>query len=504
MRQIRIGKTRVGTGQPCFIIAEAGSNHDGSLQKAFALIDAAAAAGADAVKFQLFRADRLYAPTAGRSDYLKRSQSIFEIIRSMELSLAWLGKLKERCRRKKIAFMASVFDEESADAMNPFVRAHKIASYELTHEPLVRHVARFGKPVLLSTGACDLKDIRSALRAIRAEGNRNVLLFQCTARYPASPASLNLRTIPAMAKAFGVPVGLSDHSADPFTAPIAAVVLGAAAIEKHFTLSRKGKGPDHKFSIEPDELTALVRRVRETEAALGDGAKRVHAGERELHGFARRSIFTSRPVCAGEIFTDANLTVLRNGKLKPGLSPSHFEWLVGKKCGHDLGAYVGVQKRDVRPGVPVAPIRLRPAVRSDEKMLWLLRQDPSVVRNSLTGRAIPWADHRRWFSRMLRNGAGIQWIVEDSAQNRVGQVRLAFEPRNSATIHVGIDRRHRGKGYGLSAISAAVHRAASEHGIRRIIATILSSNRASKAAFRRAGFSFKSSKGGVETWQWRN
>jgi sialic acid synthase SpsE/RimJ/RimL family protein N-acetyltransferase len=504
MKSIRIGNRKIGPGEKCFIIAEAGSNHDGSLQKAYALIDAAADAGADAVKFQLFRADRLYAPTAGRSDYLKRSQSIFEIIRSMELSGAWLRKLKARCGKKKILFLASVFDEQSADTMDSFVAAHKIASYELTHAPLVRHVARLGKPVLLSTGACSPADIRAALGIIRAAGNRNVLLFQCTARYPAPPASLNLKTIPALAKALGVPVGLSDHSADPFTAPIAAVALGAVAIEKHLTLSRKGKGPDHRFSIEPDELTALVRRIRETEAALGDGVKTIHPEERELHRFARRSIFTSRRVRKGELFSAENLVVLRNGKLKPGLPPKNLESLLGKRCRHALSAYTGVKTSHVQAGKPVAPIRLRPAARSDEKMLWILRQDPEVVRYSLTGRPVSWSEHRRWFSRLMRSSNGVQWIVEDARRNAIGQVRIAFEGRRSATIHVGIDRRHRGKGYGLSAIAAAAHRAVDEWGVGQIKAWILSRNRASRETFRKAGFQLQSSDGKVETWLWRN
>jgi len=502
MKPIRIQNRRVGPGCPCFIVAEAGSNHDGSLKKAFALIDAAAKAGADAVKFQLFRADRLYAPTAGRSDYLKRSQSIFEIIRSMELPPAWIAKIKARCRKQKIIFLASVFDEESADAMDRFVAAHKIASYELTHAPLIRHVARLGKPILLSTGACAPSDIRSALRTIRAAANPPVILFQCTARYPASPGSLDLGAIPAMAKAFGVPVGFSDHSADPFTAPLAAVALGAVAIEKHFTLSRKGRGPDHRFSIEPDELAALVRRVRETEAALGDGVKKIRAEERELHRFARRSIFTVRRIRAGEIFSPENLTVLRNGKLKPGLAPSAWDAVLGRRSRRDLPAYAGLRQGDVAPGKPVEPIRLRTAGATDARTLWNWRRDPEVIRNSLAPRRIPWAEHRVWFQKLLRSPIRRQWIVENAEGRPIGQVRVDLEGRDEASIHVGIDRRHRGKGYGQSAISAAVHCASGEWDLKKVRAHILKFNRASTGSFRRAGFRRKSAAGAVEIWEW--
>ncbi len=502
MKAIRIGNRLVGSGKRCFVIAEAGSNHDGSLKKAFALIDAAAKAGADAIKFQLFRADRLYPPTAGRSDYLGDKKSIFDIIKSMELSPEWLGRLKARCGKRNILLLASVFDEESADAMNPFVPTHKIASYELTHTPLVRHVARLGKPILLSTGACKKGEIASALRTIRAAGNPGVILFQCTAKYPAPPASLNLKTIPAMAEAFGVPVGLSDHSADPFTAPIAAVSLGAAAIEKHFTLSRKGKGPDHRFSIEPRELKELIRRIRAVESALGDGVKKVHPVERELYRFARRSIFTSRSIRAGEIFSSENLVVLRNGKLKPGLPPKMFTGLLGKRCGSDLSAYTGVQKHHIQPGKPVEPIQLRAAGAKDARTLWTWRRDSDVIRNSLAPRRIPWTEHRLWFRRLLKSPLCRQWIIENAKRRPVGQVRVDLEARDEASIHVGIDKRHRGKGYGQSAIAAAVHCAAGEWGLRKVKAHILKFNRASTGSFRKAGFRFRSSTGEVETWEW--
>ena len=502
MKAIRIGKKWIGPGERCFVIAEAGSNHDGSLTKALALIDAAAAAGADAVKFQLFRADRLYPPTAGRSDYLKVKRSIFEIIQAMELSSAWLGRLKARCRKRNVVFLASAFDEGSADAINVFVEAHKIASYELTHTPLVRHVARLGKPILLSTGACKKGEIAFALRTIRAAGNPGIILFQCTAKYPAPPSSLNLKTIPAMAEAFGVPVGLSDHSADPFTAPIAAVSLGATAIEKHFTLSRKGKGPDHRFSIEPHELKELVRRIRAAESALGDGVKKVHPVERELYRFARRSVFTSRPVSAGEIFSDTNLVVLRNGKLKPGVPPKDFEELLGKRCRRDLPAYTGVQRIHLQAGKTVIPIRLRTAGARDARTLWKWRRDPAVIRNSLAPKRIPWREHRVWFRRLLKSPSRRQWIVETAKRTPVGQVRMDREAGDEASIHIGIDKRHRGKGYGQSAIAAAVHCAAGEWGLRKVKAHILKFNRASTVSFRKAGFKYRSSTGEVETWEW--
>ena len=346
MTPIRIGTKPVGDSAPCFIVAEAGSNHNGSLAQAVRLIEVAADSQADAVKFQLFRADRLYPKTAGQSDYLKVNRSIYDIIAEMELPYEWLADLAEVCRKKGLVFLASAFDEESVDRLDPFVPAFKIASYEMTHLPLVRHIARKGKPVIIATGTATLEEVRETVEAFEETGNRQLMLMQCTAAYPAPLDALNVRAIRTLKESFGVPAGLSDHSEDPVIGPLAAVALGANLIEKHFTLSRQLPGPDHGFAIEPDQLARMVRAIREAERALGSGKKEVQPVERELRSFARRQIVALRDIRAGEKLTKENAAILRRGKLPAGLEPKHYETILGKVAQRTIAGGSAILEND--------------------------------------------------------------------------------------------------------------------------------------------------------------
>ena len=341
-----IGGRKVGDGKPCFIIAEAGSNHNGSLEQAKCLIDVAASAGADAVKFQLFRARKLYPKTAGLSDYLALPQPIYEIIKDLELPQEWLPMLASCCREKNVVFLVSAFDEESIDAVAPYVEAFKVASYEMTHFPLIRHAAAKQKPVIISTGTADLAEVRETVEAFRQTGNEQLALMQCTAAYPAPLESLNIRAVTTLKSAFDVPVGLSDHSRDPVVGPLAAVAVGANLIEKHFTLGNELPGPDHRFALEPAELRLMIRRMREAEQALGSGDKKVHPVESELRQFARRSIFAVRDIAAGETFTTENIAVLRCGNLPPGLAPKYLPDVLGKRSQRDIRAENAIKQGD--------------------------------------------------------------------------------------------------------------------------------------------------------------
>ena len=346
VRTVSVGSKKLGDGYPCFIIAEAGSNHNGSLEQAKLLIDAAASAGADAVKFQLFRASKLYPRAAGQSDYLKDARSIYDIIREMEMPYDWLPELAAHCQKKMVLFMASAFDEESVDRLDPFVSVHKVASYEMTHRPLLRAVAQKGKPVILSTATADLAEVLEAVEVFLDLGNRDLMLMQCTAAYPAPLESLNVRAISTMREAFGLPVGLSDHSRDPLVGPLAAVAVGAHLIEKHVTLNNSLQGPDHRFALEPQELRIMIRKIRETEQALGNGEKRPHSVETELRDFARRSIFTTKDVAAGEELTADNISVLRCGKLPSGLQPKEYPSLLGRRAARLIPAESAIQPND--------------------------------------------------------------------------------------------------------------------------------------------------------------
>jgi len=348
MQQIRIADRTIGKGQPVYVIAEAGSNHNGSFAQAERLVDVALEAGADAVKFQSFKASKLYPRSAGESDYLKVSKPIYDIIQEMEMPDAWVPRLAQYCRARGIEFLSSPFDEQSADLLNPYVSAFKVASYEMTHAPLVRHIARFGKPMIVSTGTATLDEVRAAVDMIQAEGNQNIVLMQCTASYPTPPEAVNALAIRTLQEATGLLVGLSDHSRDPVTAPVVATALGACVIEKHFTLSNQLPGPDHAFALEPSELAQLVRSVRTAEQMLGHGRKEMLPVEAELHAFARRSIFATCFIRAGETLTRDNIAVLRCGKLGKGLAPEQFDSILGRVVARDLQADSPVRLTDLR------------------------------------------------------------------------------------------------------------------------------------------------------------
>jgi N-acetylneuraminate synthase len=344
----KIGDFTIGDENPCFIIAEAGSNHNGSMEQAKRLIDVAVAANCDAVKFQLFRASKLYPKEAGKSDYLNTDESIYDIINSMEMPYDWLPQLAEYCQQQGVMFLSSVFDEESTDILDPYVPAYKIASYEMTHLPLVRHIAQKGKPVIMSTGTANLEEVDVSVNEVFSTGNKELALMQCTASYPAPVESLNLKTIVTMKDVFGIPVGLSDHSREPLIGPMGAAALGANLLEKHFTLSNQLPGPDHAFAVEPDELILMVRRVREVEQSLGTGIKTMHGVEAELHDFARRFIFCTAPIASGEALTPENIGVLRKGKLAAGLAPKDWYSTLGKHAARDLEAGQPLTAADVR------------------------------------------------------------------------------------------------------------------------------------------------------------
>ena len=335
-RQIQIGGRTIGDESPCFIVAEAGSNHNGNLDHALAIIDAAKQSQADAVKFQNFRAEKLYPRYAGTSDYLPVRKPIYDVMKTMEMPPEWIPVLADYCKARDLIFFSAPFDEESADILEPYVPVYKIASYEITHAPLIRHVARKKKPIIISTGTADLAEVRQAVEWCHAEGNHQIALLQCTAAYPAPLNTLNVRALVTMREAFEVPTGISDHSRDPLVGPMCAVALGANIIEKHFTLSNRLPGPDHAYAVEPAEFNAMVEAVRHIEQALGDGIKATQDVERELHRFARRFIYATRAIGQGEKLTAENIAVLRSGKLTTGLAPKHWDLVRGRTASRNI------------------------------------------------------------------------------------------------------------------------------------------------------------------------
>jgi pseudaminic acid synthase len=340
VKTVRIGDREVGKGAPVYIIAEAGSNHDRNLDQARRLIDVAAEAGADAVKFQTFLADRIVAETTTRARYLDdilpAGKTMSDLFRELELPREWHATLFEHATAAGIDFLSTPFDHEAVDLLDELgVKAFKVASYELWHLPLIADVASRGKPIICSTGMADLGDVQDAVDAVRGTGNDQLILLHCVVNYPPPFEDLNLRAIQTMAAAFDVPVGYSDHSPG-LTAPIVATSLGATVIEKHFTLSRDLPGPDHRFALEPDELRSMVQAIRDTSAALGDGVKRMAPAEADLYVTARRSLFAARDLPAGTVLSADDVAILRPGT---GIEVREIDNIVGRTARRDIGRH---------------------------------------------------------------------------------------------------------------------------------------------------------------------
>jgi len=332
MRKIRIGDKIVGHDEPCFIIAEAGSNHNGSLEQAKKLVDVAAEAKADAVKFQIFKAESLYSKYTPEFSYLK-GQNTYELIKSIETPREWIKELAEYCKSKNIIFFASPFDFEAIDILDKYVPAFKIASFEITDLELLKYAAEKGKPMIISTGMANLGEIEDAITAIRSVGNENIILLHCNSLYPTPVEIANLRAIETMRTAFKVPVGFSDHTLG-IHIPIAAVAMGACVIEKHFTLDRTLPGPDHSFAIEPDELKEMVRCIREVEKAKGSGIKEKSDLEsEEMYVKARRSIHAKINIPKGTKITRDMLIIKRPGY---GIKPKFIDMVVGREAKKDI------------------------------------------------------------------------------------------------------------------------------------------------------------------------
>ncbi|MHB9143935.1 MAG: N-acetylneuraminate synthase [Symbiobacteriia bacterium] len=330
MARIVIGKHEIDSGRT-FIIAEAGVNHNGDPSIARALIDAAAAAGADAVKFQTFVTEDVITRAAPKATYQTRNtrgtESQFEMIKRLELSREAHFELASYASQRGITFLSSPFDEGSVDLLGEIgVPAIKIASGEIVNWPLLQKAASLGRPMIVSSGMSTLGEVEQALRVIHEAGNQQVVLLHCTSNYPTSFADAHLRVMDTLKRAFSVPVGYSDHTIG-ISVPVAAVARGATVIEKHFTLDKTLPGPDHVVSLEPSELAGMVRMIREVEMALGDQTKRVLPAEEEIRSVARKSIVAARELVPGMVLDRDSVAFKRPGN---GIYPKDLERVLGR------------------------------------------------------------------------------------------------------------------------------------------------------------------------------
>ena len=343
---MHINHRPIGSGHPPYIIAEMSANHNGSLQTAFRIIDEAKKAGADAVKIQSYTADTITLPCESE-DFMIRGglwdgQSLYRLYQKAHMPWEWHQPLFDYARAAGITLFSSPFDESAVELLESLdAPAYKIASFEAVDLPLIRRVARTGKPLIISTGMADAEEIAEAVDAARSAGCRELALLHCVSGYPAPAADYNLRTLPDMAQRFRLPAGLSDHTLDNTTA-VAAVGLGACIIEKHFTLDRNGGGPDDSFSLEPDGLAALCRDSRTAWQALGAVDYGLKSSEQGNIKF-RRSLYFVRDMQAGETIDAGAIRSVRPGY---GLAPKHFDALLGKTLKRAVSACTPVSWDD--------------------------------------------------------------------------------------------------------------------------------------------------------------
>jgi N,N'-diacetyllegionaminate synthase len=333
---------------PCFIIAEAGVNHNGSLDLARQLVLKAKEAGADAVKFQTFQAKHLVTADAPQAEYQAtntgRTESQFDMLKRLELPLEAFAELNRFCQEAGILFMSTAFDEESADFLHQLgMPVFKIPSGELTNLPLLQHIARFGRPMIVSTGMGTLDEVAEAVEAIRACGNDDITVLHCVSNYPAPPESVNLRAMAAMQAALGVPVGYSDHTMG-IEASVTAVAAGARVIEKHFTLDCAMPGPDHKASLEPADLAEMVRAIRRVEVLLGTGLKHPSEAELAVAKIVRRSVVARHSIPAGTRVTAEMLVLRRPGT---GIPPARLPEVPGRTARVDIAEGRLIQWEDL-------------------------------------------------------------------------------------------------------------------------------------------------------------
>ncbi|MBU2578326.1 N-acetylneuraminate synthase [Patescibacteria group bacterium] len=314
-----------------FIIAEAGVNHSGNIKTAQKLIDAAVEAGADAIKFQTFTAEDLVIKSAKTAEYQKRNTDgcryQLSMLKKLELSPEDFIRLKKYCDRKNILFLSTPHTERAFNFLDPLVPVHKISSGDLINIPFLKMVAKTYKPILLSTGMATLAEVKSAVDTIIAAGNKKIVILHCTSNYPCPPEEVNLKAMETLRKVFGLSVGYSDHTIGIYV-PVMAVAMGATVIEKHFTLDKKLKGPDHKASLDPKEFKEMVRIIRCAEKAFGTGIKKPTIGEKKIKNIVRKSIVANINIPKGTIITRDMLTFKRPGY---GLAPSLISNVIGKR-----------------------------------------------------------------------------------------------------------------------------------------------------------------------------
>jgi len=336
MKKIKIGNKIIREGNPCFIIAEAGVNHNGDIKLAKKLVDVAKEAGADAVKFQTFKAENVVTENAAMASYQKRNikkkETQQEMLKEIELDYKDFIRLKKYCDKKKIIFLSTPHSEDAIDFLEDLVPVYKVGSGDLTNLPFLEKIAKKKKPIILSTGMATLSEVKEAVRTIKRAKNNKIILLHCTTNYPCSLEEVNLRAMLTLKKEFNLPVGYSDHTLG-ILVPVMAVTMGARVLEKHFTLDKHLPGPDHKASLEPDELKEMIKTIRNVEKTLGNGIKKPTRSEEKIKKVARKSIVAKVDIPKGVKITKDMLDIKRPGT---GIEPKYLKKIIGRITKKDI------------------------------------------------------------------------------------------------------------------------------------------------------------------------
>lgn len=335
-KTIKIGKKLIGENKPCFIIAEVGVNHNGDISIAKKLVDAAINAGADAIKFQTFKAEGVVTKNIDIAPYAKKNlgknSKQYDMIKKLELTYDEFKKLKKYCDKKNIIFLSTPHSFDAIDFLDGLIPAYKFGSGDLTNIPSLRYTAKKGKPIILGTGMSNIQEIKKAIDAIKSKGNNKIIVLHCTTNYPCKLDDVNLKAMITIKEKFDCLVGYSDHTKGALV-PIMAVAMGACTIEKHFTLDKKMKGPDHKASMEPDEFKKMITEIRNAEKALGSPIKKPTDAEKTIIKFVRKSVVAKKDIKKGKIITKDSLLIKRPGT---GLEPVYMDKIVGKKARRNI------------------------------------------------------------------------------------------------------------------------------------------------------------------------
>ena len=337
LRTITIANRVIGGGEPCFIIAEVGANHNRRFDIARRLVDAAVEAGADAVKFQSFTVENWLSRDFKRFPTIAGEEDPRRALKRAELPYEMYARIAEYCRRQGIICFSTPSHVTDVDKLYELgVPAFKFGAVQVTDLPTITHAARLGRPIILSDGAAEMSEVLRAIETVLDTGNNQLALLHCTSLYPCQDYHLlNLNVLRSWQAVFDFPIGYSDHTLDPVIAPVAAVAMGAKIIEKHITLDRSMKGPDHPFALEPAELSCMVAAIRQTEQALGDTYRRILPEEAEIARLGRRSLVATRNIKAGEVIRAEDLTTKRPGT---GIEPRHFNLIVGRVARRNIKA----------------------------------------------------------------------------------------------------------------------------------------------------------------------